>query len=106
MLVLHGVERGVERVEVLFGHVLGIVRGRLQQADLDLQRRVRQLAHDLRLGDDFGGHEVQQQHLQGTDVLMHGAILGHDEDVLALQDVGGGQRIGDFDGHGKPRNRN
>ena len=30
---------------------------------------------------------------------MHGAVLGHDEDVLALQDVGGGQCVGNFDGH-------
>ena len=106
VLILDLVECGVERVQVLFGHVLGIVRGRLQQAYLYLQGRVRQLAHDLSLGDYLRGHEVEQQHLQRTDVLMHGAVLGHDEDVLALQDVGGGQCVGNFDGHGKPRIRN
>ena len=73
MLVLDLVERGVERFQMLRGHVFGLVAGRLQQAHLYLERRVGQLAHDLRLGDDLRGHEVEQQHLQGADVLVHGA---------------------------------
>ena len=102
-LVLDLVEGGVERVEVLLGHVLRLVAGRLQQAHLDLQRGVRQFAHDLRLGDDLRGHEVEQQHLQRANVLVHGAVLGHHEDVLALEHLGRGQGVGDSDGHGKPR---
>ena len=97
------VERGVERFQMLLGHVFGLMAGRLQQAHLYLERRVGQLAHDLRLGDDLRGHEVEQQHFQGTDVLVHGAELGHHEDVLAFEDVGRGQRVGYFDRHGRPR---
>ena len=84
-LVLDLVEGGVERVEVLLGHVLRLVAGRLQQAHLDLQRGVRQFAHDLRLGDDLRGHEVEQQHFQGTDVLVHRTVLIHHKNIFTLQ---------------------
>ena len=30
---------------------------------------------------------------------MHGTVLGHNENVLALQNVGGGKRVGNLDGH-------
>jgi len=30
---------------------------------------------------------------------MHGAIFGHDEDILAFQDRSGGERIRYLDGH-------
>ena len=36
----------------------------------------------------------------GADVLVDGAALPHDEDVLALEDAHGGQRVGDLHGHG------
>ena len=107
MLVFDLVERGIERVEVLLRDVLRRVAGCLQQADLDLQGRVRKLAQDLRLGDDLGGHEVEQHQLQRADVLMDGSVLRHHEDVLTFEDVGGGQCVGYLDGHGetsdKPR---
>ena len=99
MLVLDIVERGVERFEVLFGNVLRFVADGLQQLHIDLQRRVGELSHDLRFGDDFCGHEVQKQQLQGTDVLMHGAVFGHYEDVFALENLGCWKRIGNPDRH-------
>ena len=76
------------------------MRDGVQQLHLDLQRGVGQLAHDLRLGLDLLRHEVEQQHAQRADVLMHGSMLGHDEDVLAFQLLGGGQLVGDPDWHG------
>ena len=65
MLVFDLVERGVERVEVLLRDVLRRVAGRLQQADLDLQGRVRKLAQDLRLGDDLGGMRLSSTSFSG-----------------------------------------
>ena len=99
--ILDLVECGVERLEVLLGDVFGRVAGGLQQLDLDLQRGVGQLAQDLRLGRDLGGHEIEQQHVQRADVLVHGAMLGHHEDVLVFEHFGRGQGVGDLDGHGR-----
>ena len=70
-----------------------------QKLDLDLQRSIGKLAHNLRLGDDFRGHEVEKQHAQRTNVLMHGAMLGHDEDVLALENRRGRQCVRNSNWH-------
>lgn len=43
--------------------VMPHVAGCLQQLHLDLKRRVGQLAQQLGLGDDLGGHEVEDEHL-------------------------------------------
>ena len=100
VLVGDVVERAVERLQVLLGHVFRVMAGHAQQRYLDLQRRVRKLAQNLRLGGDLGGHEVQQHHAQRADVLVHGAVLRHDEDVFLRQQIGGRQRVGNANGHG------
>lgn len=41
---------------------------------------------------------VQDDELQGTDVLADGPVLGHDENVLILENRNCGQCIGDPDG--------
>ena len=94
------VERAVERLQVTGAHVRGLVRLGTQQVHLHLQRRVGELAHDLRLGGDLGGHEVEDEHAQRTDVLVQRAVLGHDKDVLALELRGGREGVGDANGHG------
>ena len=99
VLVAHRVEGGVEGLQMLGGRVLRVVARRLQQLHFNLQRRVRQLPQNLGLRGDLGGHEVQQQQPQRTNVLVHGAMLGHDEDVLVLQRRRGRQRIGNANGH-------
>ena len=58
VLVFHVVEGDVERFQVLFGDVFRDVALRTEELHLDLQRRVRELSQDLRLGGDLGGHEV------------------------------------------------
>ena len=99
MTVLDLIKRGVEGLQMLSRNVLRLVRRRFQQLNLDLQRSVGQLAQNLGLGDDFRGHEVHQQQLQGTNVLMHCAVFGHNEDVLALERRSCGQGVGDSNGH-------
>ena len=94
------VERAVERLQVAGAHVRGLVRFGTQQIHLHLQRRVGELAHDLRLGGDLGGHEVEDEHAQRTNVLVQRAVLGHDKDVLALELRGGREGVGDANGHG------
>ena len=94
------VERAVERLQVAGAHVRGLVRLGAQQVHLNLQRRVGELAHDLRLGGDLGGHEVEDEHAQRADVLMQRAVLGHDKDVLALELRGGREGVGNANGHG------
>ena len=49
--------------------VLGDVAGGLQQLHLHLEGGVGELAHELGLGDDLGGHEAEDEQLQRTDVL-------------------------------------
>ena len=88
------VERAIERLQVAGAHVRGLVRLGTQQVHLHLQRRVGELAHDLRLGGDLGGHEVENEHAQWTDVLVQRAVLGHDKDVLALELRGGREASG------------
>ena len=92
----------VEGQQVLLGDVLGLVGGGVHQFQLHLQGRIAQKAGQLGLGGDLGGHEVQQQQLQRTDVLGGGSLPGHDENILLLQRFSGGQVIGDPNGHGGP----
>ena len=97
------VERAVEGIQMLGGHVFSLVAAGAQKFHLALQRRVGELAHDLRLGGDLGGHEVQDQHAQGTNVLVQRAELRHDKDILALQRLGCRQGVWYANGHGPPR---
>ena len=78
------------------------IAGRLKQLHLDLEGRVGQLAQYLGLGDDLGGHQVQDEQVQRADILMYGPVFSHDEDVLAFQRRTGGQGVRDLDGHGAP----
>ena len=79
--------------------ILGDMAGGVQQFHLYLKGGVGELAQQLRLGHDFSGHQVENQEIQRTDILVNGPVLGHDKDVFALQGGSGGQGIGDFDGH-------
>ena len=80
--------------------VLGLVADGFEQLHVDLQGGVGQLAQDLCLGDDLGGHQIENQQIQRADILVQGPVLGHDENVFPLQHAGGGQGVWDADGHG------
>jgi len=84
---------------MLLRRMLGLMGGGLQKRQLHLQGRVAQKAGKLGLGDDLGGHQVEKQDLQRTDVLRDRAGLGHHKDVLFLQRAGGRKGIGNLDGH-------
>lgn len=75
------------------------MRDGLQEVDLNLQGRIRELAQDLGFRFDFQGHQIQDKHAQGTNILMDGAVLGHNKDVLAFQNLCCRQGIGDANWH-------
>ena len=101
LLVPHLVKGGVEGLQMGDVGVLGGVAPGLEQLDVDLEGGVGQLAQQLGLGDDFGGHQVEDEQVQGADVLVQGAALRHDKDILALQHAGGGEGVGNPNGHGQ-----
>ena len=101
LLVFDLVKGSIEGGQVAGVGILRDVAKGMQQLHLDLKRRVGQLAQQLGLGNDLGGHQIQNQQIQGTDVLVHGPELRHNEDVFPLQSSSSGERIGDFNGHGK-----
>ena len=79
--------------------VLGLVGLGVDQLQLHLQGRIAQQTGKLGLGDDLGGHQIQQHDLQGTDVLGLRPGLGHDENILFFQGLRCGEVIGDLNGH-------
>ena len=89
----------VEGQHVGLGGVLGHMTPGGDQLQFDLQGGVAKDPGQLGLRVHLGGHQVQQEDLEGADVLGDGPGLRHDEDVLPPQDPGGGQLVGDFDGH-------
>ena len=100
VVLLHVREVAVKGQHVLLGGVLGHVALGADELQLHLEGRVGQQAAELGLRGDLGGHQVQQQDPQGPDVLGGGPGLRHDEDVFLLQGPGGGQLVGDSNGHG------
>ena len=99
VLVAEGVERVVELDEVVLGDVGGLVGGDAHEVAAHLQRGLGDEAQDLGLGLDLGGHEVEDRHAQGTNLLVAGHLLLKGEDALLLEDGLGGQAVGDVDGH-------
>ena len=73
--------------------------GGFQKGDLHLQRAVGQQPGQLGLGDDLGGHQVQNQDAQRADVLALGTLAVHDKDVFMAQLVERGQLFRDDQRH-------
>ena len=69
LLVTQKLEVLVEGTHVLHGRVLRGVTLDLHQREVQLQGRVGKHTHEVRLGGDFDGHQVQHHDAQGTDVL-------------------------------------
>ena len=89
----------VEGQKMLLRGVLGAMRGNHHQLQVDLQGRVAQQTAQLGLRGNFGRHQIQQNNLQGTDVLGLCPGLFHDENVLLVQNFRSRQIIGDLNGH-------
>ena len=99
LLVADFGERAVELRQVLLRRVARRVRLRVDEVDLDLQRRIAEQAQELRLRDVLDRHEVQDEDLERTDILAVSAVGIHDEDILSLEDMSGRQIIRYLDWH-------
>ena len=87
---------------MLLGGVFGLVGADGHELQMDLEGGVAQKSCELGLGDDFGGHQIQKDDLQGADVLGFRPGGAHDKDVFPLQHVRCRQVVGDANGHGVP----
>ena len=93
------VKGGIKGGQMVLVGVVGLIAGGAQQLHRHLKRGVGELAQDLGFGYDLRGHQVQNEHIQWTDVLVHGPVFCHDEDILAFQRRTGGKGVWDLDGH-------
>ena len=93
------IKGGVKGGQVVLVGIMGLIAGSAQQLHRYLKGGVGELAKDLGLGHNLRRHQVEDQDIQRTNVLMHGPIFCHDEDILAFQCRAGGKGVWDFDGH-------
>ena len=89
-VVLHLVKGLVKGLKMGSRHMGGRVAGSLQQGHVHLQRSVCQQPGNLGLGGDLGGHQVQDQNFQRTDMLRQRPLPVHDKDVFLVQGIKGG----------------
>lgn len=99
-LVAEGVESVVELNQVVGAHVGGLVAGDAHEVAAHLQRGLGDEAQDLGLGLHLLGHEVQDGDAQRADLLGLGDLLLQGKDALLVQNLLGGESVGDVDGHG------
>ena len=63
----------------------------MHQFNIYLQGRVTQQTQQLSFGFNLGRHQVQDHDFQRADILRHGALMSHNENVLRFQDFNGRQ---------------
>ena len=97
--MLDFVEGLVKGQQMLFGGVFRFVGFRMNQFQLHLQGRIAQKTGELGLRVDLGGHEIEQQDFQRTDVLGDGTRLGHNENIFFGKSLYCRQLVGNLDGH-------
>ena len=89
----------VKGQKMLLGHILGLVGRGMHQLQIYLKGSIAQKTAQLSLGDDLGGHQIQQNDLQGTDILGRSPAGFHDKYIFLGQRFRGRQVIGDLNGH-------
>ncbi len=90
VVATHLFEVVIEVLQMRPGRVLRLPIVDAQQIHIHLQRRVGEHPHQLDLGFDLLGHQVEDQYPQRADILGDGPGLRHHEDVLLPQHLGGG----------------
>ena len=83
--VFYLIEGSVEGFQMIGIGMLRHIAGGLQELHIDLQRCVGQFAQKLGLCHDLGRHQIQDQHIQRPDILVHGTVFRHDENIFLLQ---------------------
>jgi len=102
MAVADLVKRFIELDQVVRRRVFRAITGGVEEINIDLERGVAQEPQQLGFGDDFGGHQVEEEDSQGADVLAVRAVITHDKDALLFENLCCRQVIGDLDRHGVP----
>lgn len=89
IVVLAGylVEVLIEHHHMLDGSVLRSMALEFHKHDVNLQRSVRQQSYEVGLRCNLQRHKIEDDNAQRAYVLLVGAVLIHDEDVLPLDDV-------------------
>jgi len=72
--------------QMLGGLVFELVGGGVQESGLYQQRRIVEQTQQLGFCLQPGGHQVQDGDAQGTDALIFGMRLSHEEDIFAFKD--------------------
>ena len=85
LMVAHLLEIGVEGLHMLYGRILRGVALDLHEAQLNLQRRVGEQAHEVCLGRYLERHEVEHSDTQRTNILRRSTRAVHHEDILLFQ---------------------
>ena len=85
--MLELIEALIEAKKMLLGGIFGLVGAGMHQLQMYLQGGVAQQSGKLGFRCNLGGHQVQQNDLQGTDILGNRPVLGHYKNILLLQDI-------------------
>ena len=75
---------GVEGFQVRQGSILGNMGRHMHQLNIHLQGGITEQPENLGFRLNLLGHNIENQDLQRTDVLLLCPIMGHDEDILIL----------------------
>ena len=97
--VLKVVKGIVKLDEVVGGGIAALMGAHTHEIKVHLQRRFRDEAQDLSLSLDFFWHEVKQEHVEGTDVLLAGHVLFEGKGAFVVEDAFCWQSVGNDDGH-------
>ena len=84
MFVLDLPEGGVEGFQVRQGSILGNMGRHMHQLNIHLQGGITEQPENLGFRLNLLGHNIENQDLQRTDVLLLCPVMGHDEDILIL----------------------
>ena len=97
--LLYLVESCIKGFQVVGIGMLRRVACGLQKFHGYLKGGIGELAKKLCFRDDFGRHQVQDQHIQRPYILMNCAKIGHDKNIFFFQSLFGRKGILDFNRH-------
>ena len=78
------VKRAVERRQIILRRMRRDIRARINEVNLDLQRRIAEQTQKLRLRNRLDRHQVQNQNMKRTDILLIRTIRIHNENIFTL----------------------
>lgn len=80
-------------------HMSGLMAFRMDQFQFDLDRRITKQPGQLRFGFDLGRHQIQEHHMQWTDILRKRPLFCHHKDVFLIERLCCRKILRNLDGH-------